>query len=155
MKMAVPEKETIEKHYLVDPEWKVNVGKKQCKAKGNETDDIKELEKAGDIVLGNLKNFMTSGPVIAMIIEGAHAIELVRKLVGGTEPLSSDVGTIRGDYVIDSYEMADGSDRCIRNLIHASSSTEDAKKEISVWFSDKDIIDYQTSQEKILYGDWC
>ena len=69
----------------------------------------KQPEEVGEIILSSLKKFMTSGPVVVMVIEGAHAVPLVRKLVGDTEPLTSDVGTIRGDYVFDSYEMADRS----------------------------------------------
>ncbi len=94
---------------------------------------------------------MSAGPVVAMAWEGAHAVKIVRKMVGGTEPLTSDVGTIRGDYVLDSYQMADTDGRSVRNLIHASSSIEDAEKEIDLWFSPKEIVNYRLIQEKILY----
>ena len=72
-------------------------------------------------------------------------------MVGGTEPLSSDVGTIRGDFVLDSYALSDASDRAIRNAVHASSSTEDAEKEIAVWFDPADLLEYETVHERILY----
>jgi len=94
---------------------------------------------------------MTSGPIIAMIWQGAHAVKLVRKITGSTEPLSSDVGTIRGDYVIDSYPMSDQDGRAIRNLVHASGSPEEAEQEIKHWFSDHEVVDYSIIQEKILY----
>ena len=94
---------------------------------------------------------MTAGPVVVMVIEGAHAVPLVRKIVGSTEPLSSDVGTIRGDYVFDSYEMADTNNRAIRNLIHASSDIESAKKEINIWFDENELLNYSTAQERFIY----
>ncbi len=99
----------------------------------------------------HLVKYMTSGPVVAMIWEGASAVKLVRKLVGSTEPLSSDVGTIRGDYVLDSYALADGDDRAVRNLIHASGNEEEADFEINHWFDPKEIIDYRLVQDEILY----
>ena len=94
---------------------------------------------------------MTSGPVVVMVWQGAHSTELVRKIVGGTEPRSSDVGTIRGDYVLDSYIMADTDGRAVRNLIHASGTTTEAEKEINHWFKPEELIDYRLIQEQILY----
>jgi nucleoside-diphosphate kinase len=105
----------------------------------------------GDAVVERLKNYMTSGPVVLMVWQGAHSVELVRKLVGGTEPRSSDVGTIRGDFVLDSYSMADTDDRAIRNLIHASGSVEEATQELAHWFSPKELVDYRLVAEGILY----
>jgi nucleoside-diphosphate kinase len=102
-------------------------------------------------ILANLKRYMTSGPVIAMIWEGAHAVKIVRKITGGTEPLTSDVGTIRGDFVVDSYKMSDDDNRSVRNLLHASGSVEEAEMEISHWFSEKEIINYRLVQEQIIY----
>ena len=86
-----------------------------------------------------------------MIWQGVHAVKLTRKLVGGTEPFTSDVGTIRGDFVLDSYQLSDTDNRAIRNLIHASGSIEDAEKEIKLWFKPEEIIKYKLVSEKILY----
>jgi len=94
---------------------------------------------------------MVSGPVIIMVWEGAHAVAIVRKLVGATEPLVSDVGSIRGDFVLDSYSMSDTDKRSVRNLIHASGSTEEAEKEIKHWFKPEEIINYRLVSEEILY----
>ncbi len=94
---------------------------------------------------------MTSGPVVAMVWEGAHAVPIVRKMTGGTEPLSSDVGTIRGDFVLDSYQIADTYDRAIRNLVHASGSVEEALGEIKLWFKPEEILNYRLIQDAILY----
>ena len=153
MKMILPNEEQVDKHYLINPEWKVNVGEKAIAAyekKGIEP-PTKDPEEAGERVLDGLKKYMTSGPVVAMVLQGAHACQIVRKVVGGTEPLTSDVGTIRGDFVLDSFQMADTDGRAVRNLIHASGDTDEAEKEIPIWFSDNEIIDYRLVQEAILY----
>ena len=103
------------------------------------------------VILQNLKSYMTSGPVVFMVWQGAHAVKIVRKITGGTEPLTSDVGTIRGDYVLDSYEMADQDGRAVRNVIHASGSPEEAQAEIAHWFLPSELVDYRLVQEGILY----
>jgi nucleoside-diphosphate kinase len=153
LKMVIPTEEMVENHYLVDPQWKEKTGEKSInayKAKGLEppSNDPKEV---GEKVLNNLKNYLTSGPVIAMVWQGMNAIGVIRKVTGSTEPLTSDVGTIRGDFTIDSYEIADIDGRAVRNLIHASSSVSDAEKEILVWFKPEEIINYRLVQESILY----
>ena len=94
---------------------------------------------------------MTSGPVVAMVWEGAHAVKIVRKIVGGTEPLTSDVGTIRGDYVLDSYAMSDQDGRSVRNVVHASGSPKEAEDEIAHWFKQEELVNYRLVQEEVLY----
>ena len=152
-KMCVPTAEHIEKHYTLDPEWRRVTGEKRIKAalaKGEEPPSRDPLEITKK-VLDVLIKYMTSGPVLAMVWQGAHATELVRKLVGGTEPRSSDVGTIRGDFVLDSYVMADTDGRAVRNLVHASGTAKESEAEIKHWFSPAEIIDYKLVQEHILY----
>jgi len=153
IKMLVPEEDFVEKHYTLDPQWRQQTGEKTIKGyveKGLEPPSRDPLEISQKI-LENLKRYLTSGPVVAMIWEGAHAVKIVRKLVGGTEPLTSDVGTIRGDYVLDSYQMGDEDGRSVRNLVHASGSVEEAEKEIKHWFSENELIEYRLVQEQILY----
>jgi nucleoside-diphosphate kinase len=157
IKMLVATQEQAEKHYTLDSGWKEAVGRRRIesyKQKGLKplTDDPREM---GGIVLEKLKKFINSGPVVAMVWQGAHAVEIVRKITGDTEPLTSDVGTIRGDFVIDSYQMADADNRAVRNIVHASGSAEGAKKEIAHWFKETEIINYKLVQEQILYDvDW-
>jgi len=91
---------------------------------------------------------MNEGPVIAMVLEGVEAVELVRKLVGKTEPKSSAPGTIRGDYSHMSYGYGDEQDKGIPNLIHASGDASDAAQEIPHWFSDAELYDYTALSEK-------
>jgi nucleoside-diphosphate kinase len=153
MKMLVPTAEIVEKHYTLDPNWKKNVGEKAISSyeKKGQTPPSKDPIEVGNMVVERLKKYFTSGPVIAMVWQGAHVVEVVRKITGGTEPRSSDVGTIRGDFVIDSYQMADTDDRAIRNLIHASGSVEEANNEIDLWFKPEEITKYRLVQEEILY----
>lgn len=154
MKMFVPDAEMIERHYTLDPEWRRITGEKTIKGYMDKglTPPINDPLEVTKILLEKLKKYMTSGPVIAMVWQGAHAVKIVRKLTGGTEPLTSDVGTIRGDYVLDSYQMSDGDERSIRNLVHASGSVKEAEDEIKHWFDESEIIDYVSIQEHILYG---
>jgi len=152
-KMLVPAEDFIEKHYTLDPEWRRITGEKTIegyKSKGLVPPSTDPLEIT-ETILKNLKKYMTSGPVVAMVWQGAYAVKIIRKLVGGTEPLTSDVGTIRGDFVLDSYQMCDQDSRSVRNLIHASGSVEEAEMEIKHWFEEEDILKYRLVQESILY----
>lgn len=152
MKMMRADVPTIEKHYLLDPDWKRKVGEKQLRVEAKDAVvDEREAVVIGERILGHLKRFMTAGPIVPMVLEGAYAVSLTRKLVGGTEPLSSDVGTIRGDFVLDSYVLADSAGRSIRNAIHASSSVKEAEKEIALWFPSEEMLVYETAYERILY----
>lgn len=91
-----------------------------------------------------LDSFIRAGPVIAFVLEGVNAIENVRKIVGGTEPKGAAPGTIRGDFAHVSYHYADTQGIGVKNLIHASANEEDAKREIELWFEDKDIHSYKS-----------
>lgn len=153
LKMVVPTEDMAGKHYTLDPEWIRKVGEKSIKgyeSKGQVPPSTDPIE-VGNRVLGVLKKYMTSGPVVAMAWQGAHAVGIVRKIVGGTEPLTSDVGTIRGDFVLDSYQISDKDGRAIRNLIHASGSVEEAINEINLWFKPEEIMNYRLIQESVLY----
>ncbi len=98
-----------------------------------------------------LEEFITSGPVVAMVIEGISAVETVRKIVGSTEPKSAQPGTIRGDFAHHSYSYTDKKGIAIKNLIHASGTKEEAKSEISLWFKEEEIHDYKTVHEKHVF----
>ena len=153
LKMFVPTEKMIEAHYLLDPEWKKNVGEKaiQSYIKKGETPPSSDPIEVGNLVVERLKKYMTSGPVIAMVWNGSQGFEFVRKITGGTEPRNAGLGTSRGDFVVASYQMADGDDRSIRNLIHASGSVPEAEKEIPHWFSNEEIMKYSVPHEATLY----
>ena len=106
------------------------------------------ITRRGEKVFNNVLDNMIDGPIIAMVLEGIEAVELVRKLVGSTEPKSSAPGTIRGDFSHMSYGYGDAQDKGIPNLIHASGDKDDAKKEIPHWFSDEELYDYNVLNEK-------
>lgn len=126
-KMIFPDKDHYHKHYE-------KIGK-MITRRG---------EKAFDLAL----TFMTQGPVIAMVLEGVDAVELVRKLVGGTEPKNAAPGTIRGDFSHMSFSYADQAGRGIPNLIHASGCMEEAAEEIAHWFNDGELYEYSTPRDK-------
>lgn len=153
VKMLVPSPEFVEKHYLIDPEWPFKTGSKAIESykrqgKTPPSEDPLEVIKA---ILNNLKKYLSSGPVVAMVWQGMHAVKIVRKITGSTEPLSSDVGTIRGDYTIDSYEVSDIDGRSIRNILHSSGSPEEAEKEIALWFPEGGLVDYRLITDAMLY----
>ncbi len=98
-----------------------------------------------------LERFITEGPVLAVALEGLHAVEVVRKLVGGTEPKTALPGTIRGDFAHHSYEYTNAKDMAVRNLIHASGNAQDAARELALWFSSAELHSYQTVHEKHVF----
>jgi nucleoside-diphosphate kinase len=153
VKMVIPTPEFVEKHYLIDPEWPMKTGTKTIesyrkKGKVPPSEDPLEITK---IVLGSLKKYLSSGPMIAMVWQGVNAVGVIRKITGATEPLTSDVGTIRGDFTIDSYALSDIDGRSVRNLVHASGTPEEAEKEIELWFSPEEIKEYRLLNEAMLY----
>jgi nucleoside-diphosphate kinase len=153
LKMLVPTAAFIEKHYTLDSNWRMSNGTKTIKGYKDKglTPPTEDPMKMSGMTLEKLKTYMSSGPVVATVWEGAHSVQIVRKITGGTEPLTSDVGTIRGDFVLDSYQISDGDGRAVRNLIHASGSADEAEKEIDLWFKPEEIINYRLIQEQILY----
>lgn len=153
MKMFVPNEEKIEQHYTLDPQWRRVTGEKTIKSYKEKglTPPSEDPLVITAAILKNLKKYMTSGPALFIVLEGAHAVKIVRKITGGTEPLTSDVGTIRGDFVLDSYQMSDADGRAVRNLVHASGSVAEADAEINHWFSSEELITYRLANETILY----
>ncbi len=153
LKFFIPTPELIRRHYLIIDSWLESVGKKTMDSyiKKGLKPPFKDPKKGGKWVLKKLEKFLSAGPVVVMIWQGNEAVGIVRKITGSTEPLISDVGTIRGDLTIDSYQLADTDGRAIRNLIHASASPEEAKKEIKIWFKENEILKYRLIPEAILY----
>ena len=114
-------------------------------AKQHYTEDI--AKRRGENVRNWLLDFITQGPVVAMVIEGVEAIELVRKMVGSTEPKSAAPGTIRGDLTHVSFGMADQQSKTIPNVVHASGNKEDAEHEVKLWFGIEELHKYKTVHE--------
>lgn len=151
-KFILASSELAKKHYDMPESDKIKLGERTLasyKEKGIEN-NRKPIEIAEDIQ-NRLIRYITSGPVLAVVLEGAHAIEHVRKIRGHTNPLAADIGSITADLTIDSYFVSDDDERAIRNLVHASGSPSEAEREINLWFNENEIFDYDLAIEKILY----
>jgi nucleoside-diphosphate kinase len=152
LKLLLATPEQCWQHYNKDEIWFKSKGEMVVANRQSVNLPIeKEAIEYGRDIIGALVNFMTCGPVVAMIWEGNQAIGIVKKIVGSTEPLSSDAGTIRGDYTIDSYELANYDSRAVRNLIHCSDLAEEALREIKIWFQEDEIMKYRLISDQILY----
>ncbi|MEI6228579.1 MAG: nucleoside-diphosphate kinase [Candidatus Saccharibacteria bacterium] len=127
MKMLSPTRDQFHHHYE-------NIGK--------------VISRRGEHTFEVVMDFMTQGPVIATVLEGVDSIEVVRKLTGATEPKSAAIGTVRGDYCHISYGRADAEDKGVPNLIHTSADAVEAEQEISHWFAESEIFDYEAPHEK-------
>lgn len=153
MKMIVLTEEFVETHYTLDPEWRVKTGVKTIesyKAKGKQPPSEDPLAITA-VILKNLKKYMARGPVVAMVWQGIHAATIVKKITGGTEPLTSAMGTIRGDFTIDSYQVSDVDGRAVRNLVHCSGNAEEAAQEVPLWFKPEELFSYRLINEAMLY----
>lgn len=152
LKFGMLESEKVWKHYSKDDVWFQTKGEGIVKSLQEAGRPIeKEAIEYGKDIIRALEKFMTAGPVVSLVLEGNQAVAVVKKLVGGTEPATSDVGTIRGDFTLDSYDMATVDDRAVRNLIHCSDKVEEAEREIELWFDEKELISYKHIRESILY----
>lgn len=152
-KFLLPSREKVKEHYNLDPTWVQRVGEKTIASyekKGIKPPSSDPLV-LGQNVLKILQDYITEGPVLAMVWQGMHAVGVIRKITGGTEPLTSDVGTIRGDLTIHSYQIADTDGVSVKNLVHASGSPAEADGEIALWFNEEEVIDYHLFNEAILY----
>lgn len=152
LKMVVPTEEQCWTHYNKDEAWFAQKGERtmaEREAAGLPVD--KSAVEYGKDIVRALVKFMTSGPVVAMVLSGNQAVGIVAKLVGGTEPLTSDVGTIRGDYTLDSYNLASLDERAVRNLAHCSDKPEEAQREMQIWFKPEELVQYRQLNEEILY----
>jgi len=152
LKMVMATEEQCWEHYNKDEAWFLKKGANIMKNREDLGMPIeKEALEYGKDIIRALAKFMTAGPIVPMIFEGNQAMGIVKKIVGETEPLTSEVGTIRGDYTLDSYELSSYDDRAVRNLIHCSDMTEEAEREIKIWFDESEIIAYRLVAEGILY----
>lgn len=154
-KLFIPSQELLDKHYPADrKEFVEGLGGRTLESyREMGLDPIEQFgsedaARIGESVRAWLTEFMRSGPVFAFVLEGPHAIEVVRKIVGSTLPQKAQPGTIRGDYSFDSSYLANSANRPIKNLIHASGNIEEATFEVDLWFSDDEIVTYDTIHQK-------
>lgn len=151
LKMLVASKEFAGKHYADNEGWYKSVGEKALAAaeKRGEKLDMEPIE-IGKLVRSRLMDFISMGPVVAMVFEGNNAVAKVRAIVGATSPEQAAPGTVRGDFSTDSFSYADSSGRPIQNLIHASGDVEEGKREIALWFKKDELFTYKRTDEPLV-----
>lgn len=157
MKMIKMSKRQAEKFYYADEQWLESVGNKTLtRYKEMGLDPIKEFKtdnpkEIGKIIRSWLIDFISSSPVIAIVLEGINAIEVVRKIIGPTEPLKAPPGTIRGDFSHMSIAYANWNNIVLRNVVHASETEKDAIREIMTVFRIEEIQNYERNIEEVIY----
>lgn len=158
MKMVNVDEKFALKHYGFNDEWFENVGKKVrefYQQQGYDAgEDFSKLtnHQVGELVQKWNVDYLTEGPVVAMVLEAPGVVEIVRKMVGSTYPQSAPPGTIRGDYSFDSPLLSNEKRRSVHNLIHASGTPDEAKVEIQLWFKDDEIHSYRRVEELLMMG---
>lgn len=153
IKMVWADEALAKKHYILEESWAKNVFEKTKKTRETEGQPFpyKDHMEYGGMIQKWNATFLREGPVVALILQGPHAVEIVRKMVGTTEPRQAAPGTIRGDYaMIESYTLANDKNRVLRNLVHASDSAETAEREIAIWFTKTEIHDYKKDLDQHL-----
>lgn len=149
LEMFQPTREEMDNHYPKDPAWITRLGEKTLgtyeKYNFDAMEDFgtTEAEKIGPEIRKWLIDYMLSAPLVKMVIEGTHAVDMVRKIAGPTLPYLADMGTIRGDFSNDSPAMANAEKRAVANILHASETPEEALHEIKHWFGSKEVYSYK------------
>lgn len=157
LKMVQVSREYAENHYPNTPEWIRGMGEKTLQSYREQgKDPVKEMGTDDPMEIGNMikgwnVDYLTSGPLVALVLEGPHAISVVRKMCGFTLPAFADPGTIRGDFSITSPLVANELKRAVRNLVHASSDQEEADYEIGYWFREEELCSYDSAAEGAMF----
>jgi nucleoside-diphosphate kinase len=151
-KMIAPTAVQVGKHYPDDESWLVPTGEKAHKAYTDKGIDpgMGPIELAKQVRDRLIEHF-ADRPLIVTVWEGPNAVVIGRKTAGSTNCLLADVGSIRGDYSMESYDLADDYARPIHTLVHASGSTEEAENEIKIWLNPEDLLDYDLLDETVIY----
>jgi len=158
LKMVKPSLEHIDNHYPKDESWVERLGHKSFSTFEEYGIDPKEVMgtdnklEAGKKVREWLVNYLLEAPIMAMVIEGIHAIDMVRKIAGSTLPHKAEIGTIRGDFSVDSPAAANIEGRSIKNIVHASENKSEAEHEIAHWFAQEEIFEYRRADESVMFN---
>ncbi len=156
LSMFQPTREQIDNHYPKDEKWINRLGEKtKATYEKYGYDLIKEMGTDDTLKIGKevrkwLINYMTSAPLVKAVIQGNHAVDLVRKMAGNTMPALAEMGTIRGDFSADSAAAANRDKRAVQNILHASETPEEAEHEINHWFGIDDICVYKRVEESLM-----
>ncbi len=158
IKMVKPTRDHLDKHYNATDAWLTGLGDKTYNAFAEFGWDVKEKMGTDDkLEIGKkvknwLVNYMQEAPLVAMVLEGMHAVSTVRKTIGHTIPIQAEPGSIRADFSTDSNTAANIEQRAVRNVIHASGNVEEANFEITHWFAPQELFDYQRASEPAMFG---
>jgi len=151
-KLLCPTKVQVEKHYVYG-DWLYNTGKKTIESYEKKGMKITgKPEEIGKKTLNKLINYLVDRPVFFMVWQGPGVVEIARKIIGHTSPQMADIGSVRGDYGLESYAMADGLDRALYNMIHASGTPEEAEHEMTVWFKPAELLNYDLFLEELVHN---
>lgn len=157
LKLIRAGEEHARRHYPGTEQWLRGMGEKTLDTYSKYgKDPLKELGSNDSLKIGEMiykwnTDFLISGPMVAIIISGIHAVDMVRKIVGKTIPAFAEMGTIRGDFSVDSPVLANLDKRAIHNLVHASGDPAEAAHEIEHWFSPEEIHDYKRAEDDIMF----
>ncbi len=149
LEMFQPSHDSIDNHYPKDEEWITRLGNKTLSTYEKYGYDAMsdfgttEASKIGPEIRKWLVSYMVSSPLVRMVVQGVHSVDVVRKIAGDTMPYKADMGTIRGDFSIDSPALANKEKRAVMNIVHCSETPEEAEHEIKYWFGDSIIYDYK------------
>lgn len=149
LEMFQPTHEQIDNHYPKDETWITRLGTKTLGTYEKYGYDAladfgtDEAAKIGPEIRKWLVDYMVSAPLVKMVVQGIHAVDVVRKIAGDTMPYKADMGTIRGDFSIDSPALANKDKRAVMNVLHCSETPEEAMHEIEHWFGKSPIYSYK------------
>lgn len=149
LEMFQATKDQMHHHYPKDEKWIHRLGEKTLATYQKYGHDAMadfgttDPQKLGQEIRKWLVDYMTSAPMVRMVVQGVHAVDMVRKIVGPTMPYQAEMGTIRGDYSADSPALANKEKRAVMNLVHASETPEEAQHEIEFWFGKEPIFVYK------------
>lgn len=157
LNMFQPTKEQIDNHYPKDEAWIARLGEKTlstyAKYGYNAMEELGTEDKLeiGKMVRMWLIDYMTSAPLVKMVVQGVHAVDMIRKIAGVTMPVLAEMGTIRGDFSADSAAAANKDKRAVHNILHASETPEEAEHEISHWFKPDEVHSYSRAEEDLQF----
>ncbi len=153
LEMFQPSAELIDSHYPKSEEWVTRLGTKTLETYEKygydpmEDFDTLEPKNIGPHIRKWLIDYLTSAPLVKIVVEGTHAVDMVRKIAGPTMPYEAPMGTIRGDYSNDSPAVANAEKRAVANILHASETPEEAAHEIEHWFGKTTLHSYKRHGE--------
>lgn len=153
LELFQPTHKEMDDHYPKNMEWVTRLGAKTLstyeKYKVNPMEEFgtDDPAKIGPEIRNWLIDYMLSAPLVKMVVEGTHAVDMVRKICGPTLPYLADMGTLRGDFSNDSPIQANVEKRAVANILHASETPEEAAHEIEHWFGDKEMHSYKRHGE--------